>query len=37
MLELKRAELLNIQGGAIISAPTYYLFMRFMKWLCSKL
>lgn len=37
MLELKRSELLNIQGGAIISAPTYYLFMRFMKWLCSKL
>lgn len=37
MQSLKKSELLNISGGAIISAPTYYLFMRFMNWLCSKL
>ena len=34
MKSLSNSELLKINGGRyMIAAPTYFLFMKFMKWL----
>lgn len=37
MLEIEKQTLLNIDGGAYISAPTYYLFIKLYNWVVKKI